>query len=399
MENNKVICSKPFTTIHNQIGKNYTPCCWARKSQFGPQDTLPIDYFDSEEFRRIRKEMLVGEKTEFLESVCRICHNLENENNNSPRQQFKLNKELLKNFNEDGSLKPTNNRFLTISINFYGNYCNLECYACEASNSTSRNAALKKLNPKWNNFKHLSVEDNLISDIQRFDKDQFVKIVGQLIKYSHNISVIEIVGGEPMLMKSHFKLLDELILCGQSKNIILSYVSNMTLLGLDVMQKYFEKFNYTYIQWSVDALEDRNYWLRYPTDWNSTTKNVFDVQNYLSQYNKGKIQATITPSLLSIVTLKKTAIWLQLRKLFLPSNHIYNTLIDPKILRPRNLPLDLKQKIAMSVKSISKFHYNDLMQNGSEDDFNLAIEYFDDLDRSRGTNWRSTFPEVAKYAN
>jgi hypothetical protein len=96
MENNKVICSKPFTTIHNQIGKNYTPCCWARKSQFGPQDTLPIDYFDSEEFRRIRKEMLVGEKTEFLESVCRICHNLENENNNSPRQQFKLNKELLK---------------------------------------------------------------------------------------------------------------------------------------------------------------------------------------------------------------------------------------------------------------------------------------------------------------
>jgi len=40
-----------------------------------------------------------------------------------------------------------------------------------------------------------------------------------------------------------------------------------------------------------------------------------------------------------------------------------------------------------------------MIQPRKESDFQLAIKYFDLLDKKRVTDWRSTFPEVAKYAN
>lgn len=391
---NPTICSYPFNSLYNLPGGNYGPCCWAKKSQFGPQDTLPFDYFDSEEFKRLRREMLLGEKTDFLKSICYQCYKLEEESNASPRQRFPIEETVLKNFNSDGSLKKTNNRFFNLTINIFGSYCNLECYECHSFNSTSRNSRLKELGPKWTSMDPFKLSENVI-----LDKIQFDKIINQIIEYSNNILSISLIGGEPMLMKSHFYLLDELIKCEQSKNIKLSYVSNMTLMNLELMEKYFDNFSGVNIQWSVDALDDRNGWLRYPTDWNSTVKNVFEVRDYLKATGKGKITSTITPSLLSITTLRKTVNWLHLRGLSSPKKYIFNVINEPKILRSRNLPDEIKEKIGMSVKSICEFQYNDLMQERSEEDFQLAIKYCDDLDKSRGTDWRSTFPEIAKYAN
>lgn len=391
---NKVICVRPFSTIYNLPERNYSPCCWAKSLELGPHDVLPIDYFDGDEFRRIRKEMLLGEKTDFLSNLCKICHNLEKKYEHSPRQMLPVTEDILNNFNPDGSLKKLHNRFITIAINIYENFCNLECYECTPKSSTSRKFALKKIDPKW-----MQINGFEISNPEPLNKEQFNNIVSQIINCSNIISHIEIVGGEPMLMHQHFKLLDALILCGQSKFISLTYVSNMTLMTIDKMQKYFDNFKYTDIKWSVDALEKRNYWLRYPTDWDSTIANVFDVQKYFNKTNKGSINATITPSLLSIVTFRKTYLWLYHKKLILPQKLSSNIICNPKILQIKNLPDELKNKIANSVKFVSQFHYNDLMQERNEEEFNLAIDYCDALDKSRGTDWRSTFPEVAKYAN
>lgn len=407
---NKVICSKPFTEIYNMPGRNYAPCCWAKNvSKSNPYNALPLDHFDGEEFRQIRKEMLLGERTDFLKSVCHNCYMLEDESKSSPRIENPLDDSILQNFNSDGSLISNNSRFITVAINIYGNYCNLECYGCKPQNSTARNSAMKKLDLKWNKIPEMEIrrysleEPNeylitLNDDVKKIDRNQFDKIIDQLIENSHRISSIEIVGGEAALMKSHFDLLDKLISCGQSKNITLSYVTNMTILNLKTILKYIDCFKYTFIQWSIDALEDKNYWLRYPTDWESTVHNVLEVQKYFKFTQSGSIKSTITPSLLSIPYLKETYQWLYDRKLISPEDYIFNTVKNPKMLRTRNLPNELKDQIAQSVKSISEFHYSDMMQERNENEFRLAIEYFDALDKSRGTDWRSTFPEISKYA-
>jgi len=401
---NKVFCSKPFQEIYNHPEANYTPCCWASPvSKNNPNTSLPMDHFDGEDFRRLRREMLLGKRTDFLYSYCKYCFDREDEQISSPRKKYNyVDKSILDNFDFDGSLKETKDRFITISINAYGNVCNLECYGCNPTVSTSRKISLDKLqkNIIFNNidfsdfyfdYDHKCVDIN--HDIN------FDDIVNHLVKYADNISTIVIVGGEPMLMKKHFILLDKLIELNKSKNISLSYVSNMTLMNVSNMKKYFENFQRTNIQWSVDALKERNYWLRYPTNWDDTIKNVFEIQSYFKKNKHGSITSTITPSILGIVTLRKTYNWLLVRDLINKNNAITNLVVKPQILRTRNLPEEIKNNISYDIKIISQTHYDDLMHTGNKRQFELAVKYFDLLDQSRGTDWRSTFPEVAKYVN
>lgn len=411
---NKVICHRPFSLIYNHIGSYYAPCCWSNynqsKANINPNNTLPIDHFFGEDFTRLRKEMLEGEKTDFLESYCGACFQREELTGSSPRIYDSSDfQNVYNNFDCNGVLKKDITKpFLKLAINFYGNACNLECYDCNPVNSTSRQRVAKELKSEFDDIGIIADGHTLknvfnVRDISNsFDlsnKVQSDKIIENILNHIDIISTIQIVGGEPMLMKTHFELLDKIIDMNKSKTISLSYVSNMTLMTVPKMKKYFNNFKHTHVQWSVDALKERNHWLRYPTDWEQTTKNVYALQRYFKKHKNGTISATITPSILGITTLKETHNWLYHRSLIDKNPNIHNRILKPDFLRTKNLPDELKEKISSDVKQVTEDHYVDLIQPGNQRHFELAIKYFDLLDQKRGTDWRSTFPEVAKYAN
>jgi len=410
MEDNKVICSFPFFRIYNNLTMQaYTPCCWATiwKSETNPRTTLPIDHFTGEEFNRLRREMLQGEKTEFLETYCGNCWKQEAEVNNSPRKEFLFFLDppgtrgdgncLLDLFNTDGTMKDNDVRFISLAINIYGNSCNLQCYECLADNSSSRISVIKKINdPIFNKNFHYNEERLSNGTLKPLEPEQVNRIVDEIVSYGHKIHDINIVGGEPMLMRPSFKLLDKLIETGHSKNIGLAIVSNMTLMTVKKMKKYFDEFMFIGIQWSVDAIRERNHWLRYPTDWDLTIENVKEVKAYLEENNKGQLRATVTPSLFSITSLEETSKWL------FENNYeqLYTNFVrEPEFLSPQHLPQELKDEIGPKVLKISNQHWEQLMKERNEDEFNDAIRYADVLDKDRGTNWRTVFPEIAKYAN
>jgi organic radical activating enzyme len=322
----------------------------------------------------------------------------------SPRLDNVLSEELKNNFNEDGTLKEDTSRFLKISINIFGNRCNLQCYECLPTSSSSRTYVMNKLDLKWRvRFPSDGVTNNYFDEneyeVKKINPEHFNKIIDNLIDNADKIETVSIVGGEPMLMKSHFDLLDRLIEGGQSKKISLNYCSNMTMTNLFKMKKYFDNFRSTFLQWSVDALRERNYWLRYPTNWEETLSNAVEISAYLRKNSLGRLESTITPTLLSITTFKDTYNWLLEHDLISQENKHVNVLGSPEFLAPRHLPQKLKEEISEDVLKISKYRYNQLMETGDEKMFSLAVGYCDALDKQRGTNWRSVFPEIAKYAD
>jgi len=141
--------------------------------------------------------------------------------------------------------------------------------------------------------------------------------------------------------------------------------------------------------------------LRYPTDWEATLKNVRSVKKWLNVTKKGKLSVTFTPSNLGILNMKETFDFLEKEGLktrdVTGQFQIYNRLEDPRILRPRNLPDDIKDKIKNDVRSINESVYRDMMKETPVGDWNKCKLYLDKLDASRGTNWRDTFPILAKY--
>jgi organic radical activating enzyme len=396
---NKVICSFPFQKIYNPPGTEYAVCCWGNLFSYSPNEVLPISHFTGKEMSKLRKEMLTGEKTDFLNYFCSKCWKKEEDYGHSPRLDTTVTKEVLDNFDENGNLIKFDSRFIEVLLNIFGNQCNLQCYECLPHNSSSRISSLKLLDQKWSSSGTPFYFPNKEVDLKKVSKNNFNDIINNIVNNANIISKIVVIGGEPILMKSHFDLLDKLIVSGHSKEIQLSYVSNMTMMNLHTMKKYFDNFKHTDIQWSVDSLGERNYWLRYPTNWEATISNVFEVQKYFSKNKRGVIKATITPTILSITSFKDTFNWLFSKDLIYFDDVRANTVAEPHYLQPRHLPEELKQKISADISIISKYRYNELMQKGDEKMFEKAIEYCDALDRSRGTDWRSTFPEIAKYAN
>jgi len=399
-KDNHVLCGYPFYAIRNGPSINYAPCCWARtKSVCGPQNTPAIDYFKSNIFNEMRRDMLRGEKSELLLDTCSLCYKNEKNNGSSARLQSGVDWNVLDNFDSDGKMIDTDNRFIKLELNAFGNHCNLECYECQPDNSSRREERLKKMGTKWQAI--LGKYSFVDRDVKKKDKILWNEFVNDLVQHSKNIKMLSFCGGEPMSMVSHFDILDALIDSGDSKDIELYYVSNMTMFTLSKMRKYIDKFKWMNIQWSVDGIGDRNYWLRYPTNWNNTVKNVLDVQQYF-YYTKpwkiGKIEATITPSLLGVLKLKETVDWMNKHDL-MQDNPMINRIDEPKICQTRHLPDEIKHKIGDDVRSVSEYHYNDMMEQRDPYYFGLAIKYFDALDKSRGTDWRATFPELACYTN
>jgi organic radical activating enzyme len=400
MENN-VICPLPFMKIYNNMdAAAYTPCCWSNHwedTEHNIANTLPVSHFTGEVFNRIRKEMLSGKRTDFLKEYCNTCWMREEEFGYSPRIEFNnfIEPDVYKNFDSAGNLINNDERFIQVGINVYGNHCNLECYECLPDNSSSRCSVMDKINDPILN-QEFYYEPHLRKR-PKISKEHFKNIVKEIVQYADKIRSIDVVGGEPMLMKDHFYLLDNLIESGKSKNIEINYTSNMTLMTLQKMKKYFDNFCNIRIQWSIDALKERNYWLRYPTNWEQTVKNCNEVRDYLIKNGKGSIQGTITPSLFNITSLKETYDWLLINDYAVIDQMPMNVIDNPKFLSPQHLPQKLKEKIASQILKISKSHYNQMMFDRNEESFQLAIKYADKLDEMRGTNWRVTFPEIAEY--
>jgi hypothetical protein len=150
----------------------------------------------------------------------------------------------------------------------------------------------------------------------------------------------------------------------------------------------------------VDGLRERNHWLRYPTDWESTVKNVFEIRDYLhTPINKqGNFKCTLTPSILGILDLHNTVQWMKDNGIF-GDNMMLNRIENPQFCQTRHLPDEVKEQIGPYVKTVADHIYQDMMQPRNEKFWQIALEYFDKTDQIRGdTDWKKTFPELANYA-
>ena len=405
IKNSKVMCNLPFQQLRNGTGINYQPCCWSRTmTPNGPQNTDPIEHFKGEDFTVLRKEMILGKKTPRLKHACDLCWRGEKESGWSPRMNNPLNMDCLQNFDKEGNMVETEHRFIKLELNAFGNYCNLQCYECQVENSSGREQAVKQLgeiDPKWLGLlRRYSFVDR---DVKKVNPEQWRSFKDDIIKHAKNIRVIVFCGGEPMMMKSHFELLDELIEAGEAKGIELGYVSNMTHTTVKKMKKYLDAFRWTEFQWSVDGLTERNHWLRYPTNWDTTINNVFAMRDYLHHSNPnwkiGNFKCTITPSILGILDLHNTVQWMKDNDIFGDDNVLLNRIENPTFCQTRHLPDEIKEQIGDNIKSVSDHIYQDMMQPRNEKQWKFALEYFDKTDQIRGdTNWKETFPELAKYA-
>jgi pyruvate-formate lyase-activating enzyme len=396
-----------------------------RPANFGIE--TPMSAWNNDYMRSVRTTMLEGN----IPASCRKCFNEESKGVVSKRMWETYTwicdnidiPELIKQTQEDGTV-PENLIYLDLRL---GHTCNLKCIMCSPHDSSKWVSDHKKVFPL---FKHEALKSQMAWDQESFNNywyenpDFWKEMYAQI----PNLRQVYFAGGEPLMIKEHKLFLEEIIRQGYADKILIRYNTNGLLLSEDIIDLW-TKFKKVKVGVSIDAIGDRNYYIRYPSNWNTIVKNLHRLDNTLSN-----IQVSIATAIqiLNIKHLSDFAKW-KIEQNFKKVNFenvtegmqagggIFNMhlLYIPTFLSIRCLPSEDKAEVRKKFGELANWLYLNYRQDedfwkinpygwkrwqaildfmDAEDHTDLLPafrEYIEKIEALRKTNFSKTFPEIS----
>lgn len=208
------------------------PCC-----QVSAEYSKPLSFIkDPERFSDL--------KTTDRPAACKKCWEKEDIGIPSYRQSFL----------SWPASSPVNKASIKFLDFRHSNQCNLKCRYCSPHFSN-----------QW--AKELEYQQTLLkSNIEPYLDDVL----------TDDLLEIYWCGGEPLIMKDHYEILTRLVNLGLSKNILLRYNTNLTLLdykNLDIISLW-QKFQKVSIGISIDAVGPELNYIRSGSQWEIIEQNI-----------------------------------------------------------------------------------------------------------------------------
>lgn len=285
----KTFCILPWIHFATRPNGDMRLCCSANASGAGVDHTVglvtnehgkpanfgnskPLEAWNNEYMRNVRLTMLDGK----IPASCGKCIAEEDQGVISKRlwetyswMQDGIDiQDLVENTDENGVV-PDKLTYLDLRL---GHTCNIKCIMCSPHDSSRWVQDHSKL------MKRTTIP--IISEQMQWDKDTFNNtwyenpdFWEQIFDQIPNIKQVYFAGGEPLMIKEHKKFLEEIINRGYADKILIRYNSNALLLDDDMIELWskFKKVKYAV---SLDAVGDRNYYIRFPSDWDTIVANL-----------------------------------------------------------------------------------------------------------------------------
>ena len=427
----KTFCPLPWIHLATRPNGDVRVCCTANASGAGDNDSKQVglvtnnnrvmnlqDYslsevWNSDYMKSVRLQMLDNQ----VPASCTKCFEEEASGIVSKRQwETVVWKErvdidsIVNSTNVDGSL-PVNIPYFDLRL---GNMCQLKCIMCSPHDSSSWIKEWRLQYPKYKTIE-LKTDQRWDSnfDYTWYQKSSFLE---DMRSNAYNIRELYFAGGEPLLIPEHYKILEFMVETGAASLCVLRYNSN----GLELPEKLFElwhHFKEVKFNFSVDAVGNRNDYIRYPSKWNDVVANLERLDDTPSNIT---VNIACAVQLLNVLSIQDLVHWKEsknFKKINLPpygAGLIGTHLVYlPSYLNVRVLPKHLKDKVARQVDYFCsrKSADNEFMTNPyglkrwqglvqymmAEDWTNklpMLEDYLTVTDTQRGTDFRKTFPEL-----
>lgn len=365
-------CAYPFNEIYSDNSSIYRLCCFAKPNKtlqkYNVQNTLPFDYFMSEEMEDIRQQFLEGVEVK----GCEYCWKLEKNNRPSPRTT----KYAIK------YPKVTEVDKVDLKLRIGGSNCNLGCYMCIPYNSSTRRLELKQSGAD-DIWKYTDIN----STPKNVSNKRFNEIIDDLLKNINRIRSIKFIGGEPILIDRMWKILDA-VPNEYAQHINVTFQTNLTHLNynnhnvFDIANKY----NDLKMHVSADHYGERLGWIRYPIDVKLFEQNLKDAKDLISGI-------AVTTSILNIFDLHDIRDYYQDN--FGLRVDLDNVVSEPKMLSCKNL-LEKDKFLEKYVGDDTKMVYNELVKDRDDKEIQQGIMYCLKLSKHRNLDFWKIFPHVAK---
>jgi organic radical activating enzyme len=440
----KTFCILPWIHFATRPNGDMRLCCSANASGAGTDHTVglvknekgvpanfgnskPLEAWNNEYMRNVRLTMLEGN----IPSSCSKCIQEEDQGVISKRLWETYTwmhdgidlEQLVKETTEEGVV-PEKLTYLDLRL---GHTCNLKCVMCSPHDSSRWVQDHKKL-LKRTTFpiilEQMSWDGAEFNNTWYENPDFWEQMYAQI----PNLKQVYFAGGEPLMIKEHKKFLQEIIRQGYADKILIRYNSNALLLDDETidMWKAFAKVKFAV---SLDATDQRNYYIRYPSEWKTIEENLRKLDN-----TPDNIQVSIATAIqiLNIKHLPDFARWKitqDYKKINLGlvpggvqmGGGIFNMhlLYLPTFLSCRVLPETDKAEVRKNFAELATWLYENYRQDEDywktnpygwkrwqavldfmdaedhSDQLPAFKEYIDNLDVIRGTHFSEIFPELS----
>jgi hypothetical protein len=260
----KMFCMYPWIHLHAFPTGGAYPCCYSEMDHsLGSTKTNTLrEIWNDQPMQDLRQRML----TEQPSGACAKCYEQEQSGFFSGRQS--ANKHFGHFINRVTETQPSGylDRFeMTYWDIRFSNLCNLSCRSCGHIFSSSWFQDQAKLaGPEWKkNHQILNYAGRTETDIWE-----------QLIPHLDYVEQIYFAGGEPLMMKEHYNILDELERRGRF-DVRLIYNTNFTHVKLKDRSvfDYWKKFKSVSVGASLDGQGAYGEYIRKGTDWTTVENN------------------------------------------------------------------------------------------------------------------------------
>jgi sulfatase maturation enzyme AslB (radical SAM superfamily) len=392
-------CPIAFTQIFSEIDGRYAACCMAKPSPHTIYDTSIADYVNSNYFNNIRNEMLdPNSDLEHCKKTCSRCFHDEEKYGRSRRTDgiaryqgdVYVWREMLKAielYKLTGEYE-IDFKIFEIQLKLFGSQCNLDCYMCHTELSSVREKMQRNIISTDRIFG--PIDEERLRSGKKYKVDVVIDELMEILPY---VKYIKIIGGEPLLMKNQYELLDKIIESGYSKGICIKYQTNMTVLrdGKHNFLKYIEHFEKVTFAVSADGIGKYNDYIRRRSEWDVIKHNVDLVQ----EFDNVNVNRTSTISFLSILRYYE----------FLEDHPndigwdqtVHTVLMNPHNLQARNLPKEIKEMLIPKYEKAPDLQNLLRQEQMPNFDFEGLIKYLNDKDEYYGTDILELYPELKPY--
>lgn len=412
-------CSAKWHMVTLHLAQGETHSCyhpWTHKIPLKELEGNPGAIHNTEFKKSQRKLMLKGERPK----ECEYCWRMEDLGNISDRvirnaEPFAKNDlHIFKNYTGDENVYP---RHVEVS---FSTTCNLKCSYCNPTVSSKWLEEVKehggyKTSTEFNDY--IKPDKPLPFYLDR-DYNPYVEAFWKWLPdaYDH-LEVLRVTGGEPLMSKHTFKLLDYI---GEHPNKKLEVIVNSNMCVPDKLidqaisagQKLIDKVGIFTMFASLDSVGEQAEYQRHGLDYTQFTRNV---RRFLDEIPGSQVFFTCTFNLFSVPKIKEYMMYMnELRndygdRVFFDTPYLrfpphqcvqilpneYSKYLDDAeaYMREKHFPQIAIDKIIRLRNYMTNKDFSEEQIKTYRKDF---IIFVDEHDRRRGTKFLETFPEF-KY--
>ena len=384
----------PWIHMHLWPAGYTYPCCMSDPAMpvGNTQEQSLQEIWNGPEMRQLRLNMLQDKKS----PECRRCYELEENGmwtlRNSSNENFKHHQSKVEETSDDGSAGDVNMAYMDIR---FSNLCNLKCRSCGPQFSSSWFEDHKATHGDPGHPKILQVRDDMLSFMDELDP------------LLASVERVYWAGGEPLITKEHYDILDKWIAMGK-RDVKMDYTTNFTQMYYKrkTAFEYWNSFEHVRVAASLDANHARGEYLRKNMVWPQVVQNRRDM---IEQCPHVYFEITPTVSVYNVLNLPDFhKEWIE-EGLLEPQNIRINILLDPTYMRLSILPP--WKKDAIRLRYLEHLTYLDQFENISKvkNDFESVLKFLNDdrteeikmflykttrIDNLRNENLFNVFPEL-----